>query len=58
MRDVPVVDGGELTLGRRILLGLGCDHRVLDGAKAAQFLAELKRFLESPETLLEQGDDA
>ena len=58
MRDVPVVDAGELTLGRRILLGLGCDHRVLDGAKAAQFLAELKRFLESPETLLEQGDDA
>jgi pyruvate dehydrogenase E2 component (dihydrolipoamide acetyltransferase) len=58
MREVPVVDGGELTLGRRIMLGLGVDHRVLDGAKAAQFLAELKRVLEQPQELLADEGDA
>ena len=33
-------------------LGLSVDHRVMDGVKAAQFLAELKRLLEEPEELL------
>jgi len=58
MREVPVVREGregakrEIGTGRRITLGLGCDHRVLDGAKAAQFLAEFRRILEHPEELL------
>jgi len=58
MREVPVVREGredaghEIGVGRRITLGLGCDHRVLDGAKAAQFLAEFRRILEHPEELL------
>ena len=58
MREVPVVDAGQPTLGHRITLGLGVDHRVLDGAKAAQFLAGLKELLESPEALFEDGDGA
>jgi pyruvate/2-oxoglutarate dehydrogenase complex dihydrolipoamide acyltransferase (E2) component len=37
--------------------GLACDHRVLDGVRAAQFLAELKRNLEQPEVLLANGRD-
>lgn len=57
MRDVAVADGGELRVGPRITLGLGCDHRVLDGAKAAQFLAEFKRILENPEELLAEGGE-
>jgi len=57
MRDVPVADGGELRVRPRITLGLGCDHRVLDGAKAAQFLAEFKRILESPQELLAEGGE-
>lgn len=40
--------------GRLMLkLTLGCDHRVLTGAEAAPFLAELRGRLESPHTLLE-----
>ncbi len=52
MREMPVVRGGEVTVGLRMSFGLAVDHRVLDGAKAAQFLAELRRILEHPEELL------
>jgi pyruvate dehydrogenase E2 component (dihydrolipoamide acetyltransferase) len=31
---------------------LCADHRIIDGAYAAQFMGELKRILESPATLL------
>jgi pyruvate dehydrogenase E2 component (dihydrolipoamide acetyltransferase) len=31
---------------------VSADHRVVDGAVAAQYLAELKRLLESPALLL------
>jgi pyruvate dehydrogenase E2 component (dihydrolipoyllysine-residue acetyltransferase) len=49
VRRVPVVDeGGELTTGRRMVLTLSCDHRVMDGAMGARFLQELKRLLEEP----------
>jgi len=56
MRNVPVVDGDRLRPGLRMTFGLGVDHRVLDGARAAQFLAELRRLLEHPEELLRNGD--
>ncbi len=52
LRSEPVVDGDQIRIGRRICFGLGVDHRVLDGVKAAQFLAEVKRLIESPEPLL------
>ncbi len=49
----PVVNkAGEVVAGQRIDLGLSCDHRVVDGALGAQYLAELKRLLESPLLLL------
>ncbi|XP_029656877.1 dihydrolipoyllysine-residue acetyltransferase component of pyruvate dehydrogenase complex, mitochondrial [Octopus sinensis] len=31
---------------------LSCDHRVVDGAVGAQWLAEFKRYLETPETMM------
>lgn len=31
---------------------LSCDHRVVDGAVGAQWLAEFKKFMEKPETML------
>lgn len=31
---------------------LSCDHRVVDGAVGAQWLAEFRKFLERPETML------
>jgi pyruvate dehydrogenase E2 component (dihydrolipoamide acetyltransferase) len=39
-------------VGQRVALGLSADHRVVDGAVAAQYLAELKRLLETPALLL------
>ena len=49
----PVVNAaGEIVVGQRIDLGLSCDHRVVDGALGAQFLAELRRLLECPVLML------
>ena len=31
---------------------LSCDHRVVDGAVGAQWLAEFRKFMERPETML------
>jgi pyruvate dehydrogenase E2 component (dihydrolipoamide acetyltransferase) len=43
---------GAVVAGQRIVLGLSCDHRVVDGAIGARLLAELKRFLETPALML------
>ena len=49
----PVINAaGQIVPGQRIILGVSCDHRVVDGAVGAQFLSELKRFLENPTLLL------
>jgi pyruvate dehydrogenase E2 component (dihydrolipoamide acetyltransferase) len=49
----PVVNKeGQIVAGQRIVLGLSCDHRVVDGAIGAQLLAELKRLLETPALML------
>ncbi len=49
----PVVNKtGELAVGQRIDLGLSCDHRVVDGALGATFLAELRKLIESPVLML------
>jgi len=51
VRKVPVVDGDEIRPGHRMNVTLSSDHRVIDGAMAAQFLAEVRRLLESPISL-------
>jgi len=48
VRDVPVVADGAVVPGKRIALTLSCDHRVVDGAVGAAFLAELRRLIERP----------
>jgi len=48
VRDVPVVEGGRVRVGRRMKVTLSCDHRALDGVQGAKFLGELKRILEHP----------
>jgi pyruvate dehydrogenase E2 component (dihydrolipoamide acetyltransferase) len=49
----PVINAtGQIVAGQRIVLGVSCDHRVVDGAVGAQFLGELKKFLENPTLLL------
>jgi len=46
VREVPVVKDGRVAVGQRLKLTLSCDHRVVDGAAAAQFLQTFKRALE------------
>ena len=46
VRDVPVVQDGEVKPGKRLSMTLSCDHRVIDGAVGAAFLAELRALLE------------
>lgn len=49
----PVVSAdNQIVPGQRMWIGMSCDHRVIDGAVGATFLAELKRFLESPFLLI------
>jgi pyruvate dehydrogenase E2 component (dihydrolipoamide acetyltransferase) len=50
--DKPVVVEGQLAVGKRMRVTLSCDHRVMDGAMGARFLADLKAALEAPLSLL------
>jgi pyruvate dehydrogenase E2 component (dihydrolipoamide acetyltransferase) len=46
--EKPVVVNGEVVVRPRLELTLTCDHRALDGATGAQFLGDVKAFLEEP----------
>ncbi|MGA3169430.1 MAG: pyruvate dehydrogenase complex dihydrolipoamide acetyltransferase [Chthoniobacteraceae bacterium] len=49
----PVVNAqGEIVVGQRMSIGLSADHRVVDGAIGAEYLAELRRLIESPAMML------
>ena len=50
--EKPVVKDGKVVPGLRMDIGLSCDHRVVDGALGAQFLAEVKRLIEHPAMML------
>jgi pyruvate dehydrogenase E2 component (dihydrolipoamide acetyltransferase) len=48
----PVVKDDSIVIGQRMTLTLSSDHRVVDGAVGATFLAALKDLLEKPALLL------
>lgn len=48
----PVVRDGELTVATMMTITMSADHRVLDGAVAAQFLNKVKNHLENPLSLI------
>jgi pyruvate dehydrogenase E2 component (dihydrolipoamide acetyltransferase) len=52
VRQMPVVRESQVTVGEIMSLTLSVDHRIADGAIAAQYLQDLRRFLESPMSLL------
>jgi pyruvate dehydrogenase E2 component (dihydrolipoamide acetyltransferase) len=51
-KQVPVVENGEIKIGWRMKATLSVDHRVSDGAEAAQFMQKLAEFLENPVRML------
>jgi pyruvate dehydrogenase E2 component (dihydrolipoamide acetyltransferase) len=48
----PVVKNGQIVVGQTMTVTLSADHRVFDGAVAAQYLGALKDILEKPALLL------
>jgi pyruvate dehydrogenase E2 component (dihydrolipoamide acetyltransferase) len=52
IKDVPVVEDGRVTVGKVMRMTLSVDHRVFYGATAAQFMAEVRRLIENPVSLL------
>jgi pyruvate dehydrogenase E2 component (dihydrolipoamide acetyltransferase) len=50
-RQIPVVDKGEIRAGWRMKATIAVDHRVSDGAEAAQFMQALAKYLETPLSL-------
>ncbi|HQU37832.1 MAG TPA: dihydrolipoamide acetyltransferase family protein [Anaerolineales bacterium] len=51
-RQVPVVENGEIKVGWRMKATVSVDHRVSDGAEAAQFMQSLAKYLETPALML------
>jgi pyruvate dehydrogenase E2 component (dihydrolipoamide acetyltransferase) len=52
IKDVPVVEAGQIVPGKVMRMTLSVDHRVFYGATAAQFMAEVRRLIENPVTLV------
>ena len=49
----PILDDlGRIVPGRRMILGLSCDHRVVDGAIGSSYLKALAEILENPTLML------
>lgn len=52
--DAPLVKNGQIVAGKKMTLTLSCDHRVIDGAEAAQFMRTLRSLIENPVLFLSE----
>jgi len=52
LTEKPVVENKKIVIKLLMNLSLSFDHRVVDGAPAAQFLRKIKEILENPKVLL------
>ena len=52
-REAPMVRGGDIVRGHEMTLTLVCDHRILYGTLAAEFLGRIRQLLERPRDLLD-----
>ena len=52
VQEAAVVKNGQVVSGKVINLSLSCDHRVIDGVAAAEFLKSLQKIVENPAVLL------
>lgn len=51
VQEAAVVKEGKVVVGKRLSVTLSADHRVIDGAQAAQFLMTLTKLVENPVSL-------
>jgi pyruvate dehydrogenase E2 component (dihydrolipoamide acetyltransferase) len=49
--EQPVVKDGQIVVGKRMTVTMSCDHRVIDGALGAKWLAAFVDLIEHPESL-------
>ncbi|MFQ5934748.1 MAG: 2-oxo acid dehydrogenase subunit E2 [Dehalococcoidia bacterium] len=52
MQKQPVVRDGQVVIADIMQATISADHRVVNGAEAAQFLNEIKAHLQRPSSLL------
>jgi pyruvate dehydrogenase E2 component (dihydrolipoamide acetyltransferase) len=52
VRQEPMVQDGQIVVGRRMRVSLSADHRVTDGAEAARWLQVFRSYVERPVHLL------
>lgn len=52
IEETPIIKNGEVVVKPLMNLSLTADHRAVDGAVAAQFLAKVKELIEKPEILI------
>jgi pyruvate dehydrogenase E2 component (dihydrolipoamide acetyltransferase) len=55
IRDTPAVVDGQVAVRQVMTVSVSFDHRILDGAAAARFLAEIASILTDPASLLLAG---
>ena len=48
----PVVDSGQLSVGTVMTVTLSADHRVVDGAVAAEWMAQFVACIENPLSII------
>ncbi|MEK6608208.1 MAG: dihydrolipoamide acetyltransferase family protein [Myxococcota bacterium] len=53
IRPRPAVVGGQIVIRDLMNLSISLDHRIVDGYEGAQFLAEVVKLLENPQSLIE-----
>jgi pyruvate dehydrogenase E2 component (dihydrolipoamide acetyltransferase) len=51
-KEIPVVEDGDVVVRPRMRVTMSCDHRVIDGATGAEFMATLRAMLEEPSAIL------
>ncbi len=52
--DTPMIKNGQIVAGKKMTLTLSCDHRLIDGAEAAQFMRTLRQLIENPVLFLSE----
>ena len=57
IQDRAVPKGWKITIRKVLPLSLSFDHRVIDGAEAARFVNDIKKYLEDVDLLLLEGND-